>query len=356
MPIKTENGFKLKKPENFGSLFGPIDESAVIASEKVGAVDEPDRLPLKFLVPYRNHPFKLYEGKRMEDLIESVKANGVLEPLIVLKHSDTEYEILAGHNRKAAAEVAGEKEVPVVIKENLTDEEAELIVTETNLYQRSISDMSHSERARVLSAHMNAVRSQGKRNDLINEVEALMKSHNDGENSTLCQIGTKLDSLQDSAEKYGLTRRNIARYLRIAKLDQELLDLLDDDRFGIVAGVELSYVSDASQEYIARRLDEVDSYKLDIKKAETIRSVHKEGKLSNEIIEMILNGTYNTAPQKKTLGTKTKNINLGFAQKYFAPTQSKKEIEEYVTKALEFYMEHEAEIEARMAEAEEFEL
>ncbi len=342
MPIGGSS-IKLKKPENFGTLFG--DTSATTDTTETGL---PSVLPVEMLMPYSKHRFKLYEGERLNDMIESIKANGIICPIIVRKIDDSHYEILSGHNRVNAAKLAGFSEVPVIVKDNLTEEEAKLIVTETNLYQRGISDMSHSQRAFVLAAHMDAVRAQGKRSDIINEIEALMKSLNDGENSTLCQFGTKSDNLKESGEKYGLSRRNVARYLCIAKLSDEMLELLDDERIGLVAAVEISYISHDAQRFLAQRLDEIESYKLDIKKAELIRKTFKEGKLSNEVTEMILNGTYNQTAARKTIGTKTKNINLGFAQKYFAPTQSKKEIEEYIIRALEFYVEHSAEFEDNM--------
>lgn len=116
-------------------------------------------LRIKDLIPFKNHPFKLYEGQLFEDMVKSVRDNGVLEPIIVRPITGTEtYEILSGHNRVAAAKEAGSDSVPAIIKYGLSDEEALLIVTETNLMQRSFTDLKHSERAAALTAHYAAMK------------------------------------------------------------------------------------------------------------------------------------------------------------------------------------------------------
>jgi len=111
------------------------------------------KLNIDFLIPYSNHPFRLYEGERLDDMVRSVKKFGIMVPVIVrhIKFSDRKFEILSGHNRVNAAKLAGLKEVPVIVQNDLSEKEAELIVTETNLHQRSFSDLSHSERAVCLA-------------------------------------------------------------------------------------------------------------------------------------------------------------------------------------------------------------
>lgn len=115
---------------------------------------ERDTLEIDSLVPYSNHPFKVYEGERLADMVRSIKEMGVLLPIIVRPLEDDTYEILSGHNRVNAAKLAELSEVPVIIKTGLNDDDAKLIVTETNLIQRSFSDLSHSERAIALKSHM----------------------------------------------------------------------------------------------------------------------------------------------------------------------------------------------------------
>ena len=108
-------------------------------------------LPVKSIQPFHDHPFHLYEGERLEDMIASVKEHGVLNPVIVQK-LDTGYEMLSGHNRWNAAKLAGLKEIPAIVKTDLSEEEAYVYVIETNLMQRSFSDLAISEKAAVLKA------------------------------------------------------------------------------------------------------------------------------------------------------------------------------------------------------------
>lgn len=153
-----------KKTESFASIFGDdFDESPPDKQ------DGPTELKLEQLVPFHDHPFKLYEGERFNEMVESIKNYGVIVPIVVQKKG-LKYEILSGHNRANAAREAGLTQIPTVIKEGLTKEEAILIVTETNLMQRSFTDLVHSERAAVISTRHEAVKSQGVRTDLLNEI------------------------------------------------------------------------------------------------------------------------------------------------------------------------------------------
>ena len=243
-----------KKPSvvNLNDLFG-IEENL-----KTDDVDNKGITQLKIidLMPFKNHPFKLYEGNRLDDMVESIKEHGIIIPLIVRPLKDGKYEILSGHNRANAGRIAGLEKVPVVIKEDLTDEEAMLIVTETNLIQRSFWELSHSEKARILTERHNAMKEQDKRADLekgfseekqrkidlINEIE--MMSNIDGyeENSnsgTMCPQGETRDKI---AGAYDLSPRNVSNYLRIDMLIDELKIRLDNNEIPFRAGVALSLI------------------------------------------------------------------------------------------------------------------
>ena len=187
------------------------------------------------LVPFADHPFKLYEGERLDDMVRSIKELGVIVPIIVRPVADDEYtyEILSGHNRVNAAKIAGLKKVPIVIKTGLTDDEAKLIVTETNLVQRSFADLSHSERAIALKTHMDAIKSQGKRTDLIDELKTLSNPHEIGENGTSALLVPKLETREIAAERYGLNRMSVTRYIRLNFLIQSLLNRVDSDEIGL---------------------------------------------------------------------------------------------------------------------------
>ena len=130
------------------------------------------QIPVDMLVPYHKHNFTLYEGERLDDMVESIRANGVMTPIIV-QPLDDKYEILIGHNRWNASKLAGNDFVPAIIKENLTEEEAEIYVVESNLIQRGFSELKLSEQAQVLALRYESVFSQGKRTDIINELMKL---------------------------------------------------------------------------------------------------------------------------------------------------------------------------------------
>lgn len=133
------------------------------------------------LVPFKDHPFALYEGQRFTDMVESICTNGIITPIIVRPIMDGKYEILSGHNRVNAAREAGLAAVPTVVKE-VDDGEAQFIVTETNLIQRSFADLKHSERAMVIAAHYEAMKKKsGYRSDLLEGID----------DETLSPVGTR---------------------------------------------------------------------------------------------------------------------------------------------------------------------
>lgn len=130
-------------------------------------------IDIDLLENYHNHPFALYTGRRLEDMVDSIKENGILNPVITLQKEDGGYEILSGHNRVNAARLAGIRNIPCIVKENLSEEQAYAYVIETNLMKRSFSDLLPTEKALVLKMRYEKIASQGKRNDLKKEIEKL---------------------------------------------------------------------------------------------------------------------------------------------------------------------------------------
>ncbi|WP_051531118.1 ParB N-terminal domain-containing protein [Clostridiisalibacter paucivorans] len=193
---------KKKKTETFASIFG--DESEDIIESKNKDKDGTTTLNINDLIPFENHPFKLYEGARLDDMVDSIKNYGIIVPIVVRK-KDNQYQILSGHNRVNSAKIVGLSEVPAIIKENLTEEEATLIVTETNLMQRSFTDLTHSERATVIATRYNAMKSQGVRTDLLNKIEQLSKVRNLAADETSRPMGEKLNSDKNLAKEYGIS-------------------------------------------------------------------------------------------------------------------------------------------------------
>ena len=289
------------------------------------------------LIPFADHPFKLYEGERLDDMVRSVKELGVIVPVIVRPSPDGDmgmYEILSGHNRVNAAKIAGLQKVPVIIKEGLSDEEAKLIVTETNLKQRSFAELSHSEKAIALKHHLYAIKAQGKRTDLLDEIERLSTPHEIKENGTSGLIVPKMEARDKAADKYGLDARTVNRYTRVYLLSKELLDRVDAEEIGLYPAVSLSYLSSDEQDELDRLLCET-TYKVDMKKAESLREFSEGKKLTNEKMMQILSGELYKKPKPKT--APPLKVKAKVYQKYFNDKYSQAEMEVIIDKALAMY-------------------
>lgn len=332
----------MKKVETFASIFG--DDYNKEPTEKA---DGTTTLKLADLVPFRNHPFKLYEGERFNDMVESIKNYGVIVPIVVRKVDD-KYEILSGHNRVNAAREAGLTEVPTVIKEGLTEEEATLIVTETNLMQRSFTDLAHSERATVIATRHNAMKNQGVRNDLLEEIEKLSQAPDLAMDETCGPMDHKLKTRDKVGEEYGLSPRSITRYIRLNYLSTELKNLVDEGKIAMRAGVDLSYLSQENQEMVEAIISE-DTFKVDMKKAVLLRRYEKEDSLNWNTAKQIISGDV----LKSTGKVKPFKIQPTIISKYFKPNDDKKDIEETIEKALDFYFSQMKEQSHELEEGEE---
>jgi ParB family chromosome partitioning protein len=323
----ADNNFKLK---SFNDIFAPTDPANKAKSDPVLA------LPLDKLQPFKSHPFRLYEGQRFEDMVESVKANGVIVPVIVRPISkDDNYEILSGHNRVSAARAAGLETVPALVREDLTDDEALLIVTETNLLQRSFADLTHSERAVTLAMHHDAIKKQGKRTDLIEEIENMVNASNCGDLETSAPVGQKLTSRDKIAQDYCMAKNTVARYLRVNKLIAAHKKRLDEGELAIRAAVTLSYLSEGEQHAVDDVLDS-SHYKVDMKKADALRSASEKRPLDHETVEQILAGPRKPRAAKHPAFKLKHKI----VSKYFKPEQKPDEIEATIIEALEFFYAH----------------
>lgn len=206
------------------------------------------QIPLDMLVPYHNHQFTLYEGERRDDMVESIRQNGVMTPIVCRPDKDNsdKYEILIGHNRWNCSRLAGLEFIPGIIKENLTDEEAQTYVEESNLLQRGFNDLKISEQARVIARRYSDMFSQGKRNDILTEIKIL-----NGETSA--PVGQKSATSRDKVgTEYGLSKNTVARLVRISKLTDSLLHWIDTKQLSVRAGVELSYLDTQSQDLLFR--------------------------------------------------------------------------------------------------------
>lgn len=206
-------------------------------------------ISVDLLIPYHNHKFKLYEGERLEDMVNSIKANGILMPIIVRPApNDTgRYEILAGHNRCNAAKLAGLKTVPGIIKEGLSNDEAEMYVIETNTMQRGFNDLSVSEQAAVIAMRHSRMFDPAKREEIAKEL--IEFENTDGGEDT-----EKKSKLAITGEEYSLSKNTVARLIRVNALlkacDKFTFAVNTKKDLSIRAAVELSYISKNALEVI----------------------------------------------------------------------------------------------------------
>ena len=284
---------------------------------------------------FRGHPFRLYEGDRLNDLVESISENGVLVPAIVRKiepdENGFEYEMLAGHNRQNAAVIA-HPELPCIVKENLSDHDAWIYVIETNVLQRSFSEMLPSEKAAVLALRYSKMICQGRRNDIIEELKRLGNPDEIRENKT-CGIDCHKSKSRDVVgAEYNLKGRAVANYLRINELSVALKIRIDDGEFTIAAAVQLSYLAQEEQQMVEAVLSE-NKYKVNEGKAVLLREY--TGKLTPERAEQILSGEFNRKPKKSTAAAF--KVKPAIYKKYFTASISQKEFDSIVDEALALY-------------------
>lgn len=270
-------------------------------------------IPVEEIHPFHDHPFRLYEGERLEDMVQSIREYGVLNPVIVRK-AVRGYEMLAGHNRTNAAKIAGLSEVPAIVKTDLSDEDAYVYVIETNLLQRSFAELLPSEKAAVLVARYEKISSQGKRNDIRQEIETLEETcGHDVHKSRKKTCGHDVHKSQKSrdglGEEYGMTGRNIARYMRLDRLIPEFKDAVDKGTLAMVAAVDLSYLNVKMQKMI-QQVAESEGKKLKPKQAVELRKMGKD--ITKEAVEGVLAGK----EQKKSQSVSVK-LPVELCEKYF---------------------------------------
>lgn len=281
----------------------------IFKSEKHQNSDEIVNLHISKLKPYEDQPFKVIEDASLYELAESIKQYGVLNPIIVRSSGDNNYEIISGHRRVRASSMAGKEYVPSVIY-NLTDDEAIIMLVDSNLYREKILP---SEKAYAYKLKVEALKRQGMRADL-----------------TSSQIGTKLRADEKVALEVGESRNQVQRYIRLTELVFQLLEHVDKENIPLNAAVELSYLGSKAQSDVADIL-ESEQINVSIKQAKKLREISKDGKIERHKIENIL---LESIPQKI-------NITLGEKKlrKYFPKEYSKKQIENILMELIKKWYE-----------------
>jgi ParB family chromosome partitioning protein len=282
----------------------------------------------------RDHPFDALDENSINEMAESIKNIGIIHPISVRAVNGEKgiYEILSGHKRVQAAKAAGLTTIPAKIYKNLPDSIAMLIVCDTNFFQLSFPTFKHSEKAKSISQYYNALKSQGKRNDLTRDIEEADTQSDEADDGTSAQVMHKSTARDKAVNKFGLDRGTITNYLRVSKLSSELLKRLDNSEFKIAPAVELSYLNAAEQEYLDRVLDR-SAYKINTAIATELRSASKESSLSKKEIITILKEN-KAASNKKFPSFK---LSQSLLAQYFKPEQKQEEIEKEISEALEYY-------------------
>ena len=208
------------------SLKGADDIFSTEESRQEQQREQVQQIPIGELFPFKNHPFKVLDDESMQRTVESVEQYGVLSPLIARPRPEGGYEIISGHRRQHAAQLAGLNTLPVIVR-NMDDDAAVLLMVDSNLQRENILP---SERAFAYKMKLEALKNQGARSDL-----------------TSGQIGPKLRSDEQVALDAGESRKQVQRFIRLTSLIPELLDMVDEKKIAFNPAVELSYLDESQQ-------------------------------------------------------------------------------------------------------------
>ena len=268
-------------------------------------------IPISEIDEFPDHPFKVLMDEDMEQLVESIKRNGVMTPATVHLKEDGRYELISGHRRKKACELAGLETLKCEVKE-LTRDEAIIVMVESNL-QRSV--ILPSEKAFAYKMRLEAMKRQGERSDL-----------------TSSPMGTKLRSDAKLAEKVGESRNQIQRYIRLTELVPEILQMVDERQIAFRPAVEVSYLTE-EQQYTLLEAMEYNDATPSLAQAIKMKKYNQDGKLTSEVIQSIMEEE--KPNQKEKPAFRDERIT-----KLIPKTVPKGQETDFVVKALEFYNRH----------------
>lgn len=263
-------------------------------------------IPLDELHPFRNHPFKVRDDADMEKTVESIQEFGVLQPAIVRPDSDGGYEILSGHRRHHASEIAGLQTLPCIVRD-LDDDAATILMVDSNLQREEILP---SERAWAFKMKLDAMKRQAGR---------------PSKNS--CQIGTHLRSDAELGEQVGESARNVQRYIRLTNLDPELLQLVDDKLMGFNPAYEISFLNPEQQKDLLSAIDYAQAIP-SLSQAQRIKKLALNGEITQEGMNIILSEEKKQDLDRVTLKHDT-------LKKYFPKSYTPKQMEDTIIKLLD---------------------
>ena len=284
-------------------LFATEESRANAQREKV------QNIPLGELRPFRNHPFKVKDDAAMQDTVESVREYGVLVPAIARPDPDGGYELIAGHRRHHASELAGKETMPVIVRD-LDDDAATIIMVDSNLQRE---ELLPSERAFAYKMKLEAMKHQGERLDL-----------------TSAQVGRKLENRESReilAEQVGQSRNQISRFIRLTELIPTLLDMVDERKIAFNPAVELSYLKKEEQTLLLEAMDSEQATP-SLSQAQRLKKFSQQKMLSLDVMRAVMSEEKKTDLDRVTLKNET-------LRRYFPKSYTLKQMEDTIIKLLE---------------------
>ena len=279
-----------------------IDELLCVP-ETEGTID----IEVDAIYPFENHPFKVVDDEKMEELAESIKLNGVLTPVLLRPDDEGTYEMISGHRRLRAAKKAGLRKIPAIIKE-MTDDEATIAMVDANVQREEILP---SEKAFAFRMKLDAIKRQGSRSDLTS-------AHNE----------RKLEAADIVGEESGCSHAQVRRYVRLTELMPKLLDMVDEKRLALAMGVELSYFNKNVQQWLYEYIKENGMIKQE--QIMNLRQYREDDQMTQEQLINLLVKTKSTTSKRKKITITERKLN-----KYFPAYYSQTEIESVIVNLLE---------------------
>ncbi len=302
IPKASLADFLVSRWDEFKNI-GEKEEVTVVENTSVSV--QISDLQLSVLQPFSRHPYKVRDDEAMRDMVESVKQYGVLSPAIARPMPDGGYELVSGHRRKRACELAGLETMPVIVRE-LDDDAAAILVVDSNLQRE---DLLTSERAFAYKLKLEAIRHQGERTDL-----------------TSAQVGPKLTAAEKVAEESPDSKSQIKRYIRLTELIPQLLDMVDERKIAFNPAYELSFLTKDEQDML---LDAMDSEQAtpSLSQAQRLKQFSRRGELDAAVMRAIM------SEEKKEVERVT--LKGDTLRKYFPASYTPKRMEETIIKLLE---------------------
>ena len=288
------------------SLKGADDIFSTEESRQEQQREQVQQIPIGELFPFKNHPFKVLDDESMQRTVESVEQYGVLSPLIARPRPEGGYEIISGHRRQHAAQLAGLDALPVIVR-NMDDDAAVLLMVDSNLQRENILP---SERAFAYKMKLEALKNQGARSDL-----------------TSAQLGRKLETADIVGQESGDSRNQVRRFIRLTNLVPELLDMVDEKKIAFNPAVELSYLDTNQQRDFLEAMNDTQNAP-SLSQAQRLKKLAQEGRFWYDVAFAVMGEEKKDELDKVVI----KNDTL---RKYFPRSYTPKQMEDTIIKLLE---------------------